>query len=1138
MFQVKRLGARCHHLSWGRVAAPLVLLALCGGLHAQGLGSIVGTVVDPSGGILAGAKVKITDEATSSARETTTNLQGYFVLPSLRPAVYSLSVEAQGFATHQQRGIVLQADQTATVNVNLTISRAQQSIVVEAAPPQVDTSTSTLSEVVDRQRVVELPLNGRNAASLALITAGTVLAPATADEGSTKTFPAAVTISANGSRGNQASFRLDGANNNDAYTNVNQPFPFPDALQEFSVQTSNYSARYGGNAGGVVNVVTKSGANDLHGDLFEFNRNAVFNARDFFAAKRDPLKRNQFGGTLGGPVTIPGFYHGKDKTFFFMGYQGTRLRNTALGGNTAYFPTQADLNGDFSALLSGSNPNNPLGKAITITDPAAGGTPFPNNQIPVSRFDKAALALTKYVPIGTGNGKVTYALPTNTAFDETLVRLDHAISDKDRLTGRYFFDRYFNNPFLDATNLVNNQPYTNMPSHNFMLSETHTFSPTLLNDFRLSVAREVADRGPAGGSINVQDLGVNIYQPPGAKIIETLNVSGYFQINMTDPATFTRDQYGINDAVSWVHGAHSVTFGVDALRAWVMIRNQFHQPGQFGFTADYNGDAMASFLMGQMRSFLQGNGEFKDNRVNSFGLFIQDDWHAARKLTINLGLRFDPFFPWKETKGRTEVFDPTAYAQGSVSRVYPGAPPGLLFPGDSGVPEYGLLANWKNFGPRLGFAYDVTGNGKTSIRGGFGLFYDALQNGIYNNRFVDVTPFSVQVNYTAGVPGPFSNPYLGIVNPFPNPAPVFAPPYQIVTYDTANGGVYKTPLAMNYNLSIEHQLSTDWLIRMAYVGSQSRHLLDVQELSPAVYSGSLANANARRYFTNYGSIGLASQDANSGYNSLQLTAQKRFSRGFTVLVNYTWSKSLDDVPYGATATTVGVSAAGGSSWVSPIPWYMPGRHQFDRGPSEFDHTHRIVNSFVWQLPKLAGAARILQYTVGGWSLNGLVSAQTGGPMTVVAGKDQSGTATGNDRAYYVGGDPYSSTACGNKAPCISYLNPAAFTLPPQGSWGNVGKGALRGPGMFTYDGALTKEFAWHKERVKLQFRAEFFDLFNRANFMNPQVGAGSINGNGLASAGPNVSGSGFGQITADTSNSGASSVLSPRIGQLALKLTF
>jgi carboxypeptidase family protein/TonB-dependent receptor-like protein len=1119
-------------------------LVFAGCLYAQGLGTVVGTVTDPSGALVPSATVRITDEGTSQVRETTTNVQGYYVFPSMRPSSYSVAVEASGFAQSVRKGIVLEADQSVTVNFAVSVQEATQALTVAESVQQVDTSTATLSEVVDRRRVVELPLNGRNAASLALITAGTVLAPASADEGASKTFPVAVTISANGSRQNQAAFRLDGANNNDIYTNVNQPFPFPDAVQEFSVQTSNYSARYGGNAGGVVNIVTKSGDNQLHGDLFEFVRNSVFNARDYFAAQRDPLKRNQFGGTLGGPLTIPRLYQGKDKTFFFIGYQGTRLRNTALGGNTAYFPTAADLNGDFSALLSASNPNNPLGKAVVITDPTNGNKPFPNNQISPTLFDPAAGALTKYLPVGVGNGLVTYAVPTKTDYDETLVRVDHSIGEKDRLTARYFFDRYDNAPFLDLHNLVNNTSFTTIDAHNFMLGETHTFTPTLLNDFRFSVAREVSDRGPASGSIDAGDLGVKMYQPPGDKILESLSVSGYFSISMTDPATFTRDQYGLNDTLSWVHGSHSFTFGADVTRAWVLIRNQFHEPGQFGFTADYDGNAMASFLLGQMRTFVQGNGEFKDNRVNSFGLFAQDDWHVSRRLTVNLGLRMDPFFPWKETKGRVEVFSPTAYLAGTVSKVFPNAPPGLLFPGDPGVPQYGLLGTYKTFSPRVGFAYDLTGDGKTSLRGGFGMFYDSLQNGIYNNRFVDVTPFSTQVNLTAPK-GPFSNPYLGIVNPFPAPYPppsntAFPSPVQVMTYDTANGGVYRTPVSMDYNLTLERQLKGDWLIRIAYVGLQARHLLETQELSPAVYSGSLSNPNGRRLFPQFGSIALASQDANSNYNSLQLTAQKRFSRGFTVLANYTWSKSLDDVPYGTSPTTVGVAAAGGSSFVSPIPWYMPGRHQFDYGPSEFDHRHRLATSFVWQLPALSHSSKPLRYALGGWQLTGLISAQTGGPMTVIAGKDQSGTATADDRAYYVGGvDPYGGNACAtNKNPCVNYLNPTAFQLPAQGTFGNVGKGALRGPGMFDYDGGLAKDIPLYRERVKLQFKAEFFDLFNHANFMNPGMSSGNYNSTSSIQNGPNASSSGLGQITADNSNNGASSVLSPRIGQLALKLIF
>src|SRR5215469_12884406 len=354
--------------------AVLLVTAISGIAYAQGYGTIVGTITDPSGAMVPNATVRVTNEGTAQSRETTTNTQGYYVSPSLPPASYSVTVEASGFGQSARKGVILQADQTQTVNFAVSLESANQAITVEAPVAQVDTSTATLSEVVDQRRVVELPLNGRNAATLALITAGTTLAPASADEGSSKTFPVAVTISANGSRQNQAGFRLDGANNNDIYTNVNQPFPFPDAVQEFSVQTSNYSARYGGNAGGVVNIVTKSGENELHGNLFEFNRNAVFNARDFFAAQRDPLKRNQFGGTLGGPLTIPGLYHGKDKTFFFMGYQGTRIRNSALGGNNAYVPTAGNLNGDFSALLDASNPNNPLHKRVVITDPT--GTPY------------------------------------------------------------------------------------------------------------------------------------------------------------------------------------------------------------------------------------------------------------------------------------------------------------------------------------------------------------------------------------------------------------------------------------------------------------------------------------------------------------------------------------------------------------------------------------------------------------------------------------------------------------------------------------------------------------------------------------------------------------------------------------------
>jgi len=1100
--------------AWRLTAAAFLFTSACAILHAQGLGKIVGTVTDPSGSVIPNATVKIVDQGTSASRTTETDAQGYYVFPSLRPSTYQLTVDVKGFSAFSRKDMILQADESVTVNVTLTLAQTGQEVTVEGTPTLVNTSTQTLSEVVDTRRIAELPLDGRNPASLALVTAGTVLAPNAngADQGNTKTFPAAVLVNANGARSNQTSYRLDGANNTDIYTNVNQPFPNPDALQEFSVQTSAYSAKYGGNAGGVVNIVTKSGTNDLHGSAFEFIRNAEFNARNFFATKRDPLKRNQFGGGFGGPVVIPHLYDGKNKTFFFMSYQGTRI-HTVGNPSSEYVPTNANLNGDFSAYLSASNPNNPLGKATNIVDPLT-GTPFSGNMIPTTRFDPASVAFTKYLPIGGGSGLTYYTLPTVQDFDEATVRVDHAIGTKDNLTGRYFFDRFSNIGVLDLTNYPAQSSNAIIDSHNFMLNETHAFTPRFLSDFRASVIREVSTRGPAEGSIDVTQLGVNIYRPPGDHIIEGLSASSFFSVGQSDPATFVRDQYAISEDLSYVRGSHNMTFGVNAVRAWVMIRNQFHQPGAFTFTNDVTNLSLASYFLGYLRTFLQGNGEFKDNRVNTFGLYFQDDWHVARNLTLNLGLRYDPFFPWKETKGRTEIFSPSAYNAGTVSSMFINAPPGLLFPGDSGVPQYGALANYKNFQPRIGFAYDPQGNGKTSIRGGFGMFYDSMQNGIYNNRFVDTSPFSVQINLNPVNPAPpvssfitFSNPYQGRTNPFPAPYPppkdiAFPLPDLAASYDIGHGGVYQTPVTYEWNLSLERQLSKDWMVRAAYVGAHSSHGMENVELSPNVYP------TGKHLYPQYSDIAMAMNDVNSSYNSLQLTAQKRFSKGLTILANYTWAKSLDDWPYGQDITTV---VTGGNS---PIPWYVPGRHQFDRGPSDYDRAHRFVASFVYNMPTFNGHSTALRYTAGGWALTGIFTAQTGAPFTATYGKDASGTALSSDRPVLLNNSVYGAGACGTAAPCVDWLVPSAFGAPAGGTYGNLGKGALRGPNSITYNGGVTKDFPIYRERMRLQFRAEFFNLFNRVNFNNPAS---------------SLTGAGFGRIT------GAGD---PRIGQLALKFLF
>jgi hypothetical protein len=1121
--------------------AAFLLFLLTPALHGQS--SIVGTVTDPGGGVIPAAVVHAVNDQTSQVREAVSNGEGYFVISALTPSTYTLKVDAPGFSSYTRTGIVLQTDQTSTNNVTVSITQLTESVEVTTGNVQINTTTTTLSEVVDERRMVELPLNGRNAASLTLVTAGTVLAPASADEGSSKTFPGSVTISANGARQNQTSFRLDGAPNNDIYTNVNQPFPFPDALQEFSVQTANASARFGGNAGGVVNVVTKSGTNQFHGDVFEFVRNAVFNGRSYFADKRDQLKRNQFGGTLGGPITIPGFYSGKDRTFFFGGYQGTRIRNT-VNGLTGNVPTAANLNGDFSALLSATNPNNPLGKVIYIQDttksakcPAGTGIDpvtglastgcFPNNQIPVTRFDPASLALAKLLPSSTTNGNVIFSQPLSQNFDEYLGRVDHAVSQNNHLEFRYYYDKFQNKAYLDKANYLNNTGATTITFQSAGVSDTHTFNANTLNEFHVNYGREISVRAPAPGSVNASDLGVKIFQPAGSRIIESLSVSGYFSIGQTDPATFARNQYTANDAFSLIRGQHSITIGGDALDAQIVLRNQFHEPGQFGFTADTNNDAMAAFLTGGLRTFVQGNGEFKDNRLLTYGIFAEDIYHVNRRLTLNLGLRYDPFFPWHETKGRSEVFDGNAFAAGRVSQIYTNAPAGLLFPGDTGVPQYGLGASLKNIAPRVGFALDLDGTGKTSLRGGFGVFFDSIQNGIYNNRFVDVTPFSVQVVLTAPA-GPFNNPYLGIVNPFPAPATppktiTFPTPVQVVSYDPGHNGKYQTPVVYGYNLTIEHQFPQDVLFRLAYVGSMSRHLLETIEKSPAIYAGSLASPDSRRYYPGFGSIGQATQDINSNYNSLQATLNKNFSHGFTVLANYTFSHSIDDLPFGQSVTTVGTSL------VSPIRWFQPGRHQFDRGPSEFDRTNRFVASFVYRTPKFE-TNKPLRYIVGGWQVSGIVQAQSGTPLTVLAGKDQSGSALGADRGVYNPAiNPYGKSNCGTLPHCINFVNTSAFSLPAQGTSGNAPKGQLRGPDYVNLDAGLSKEAPLFTEQVRLQFKVEAFNVFNHNNRFNPGLSLTDTSGNGIVGKGVNLSATGAGGVRAG---------YDPRIGQLALKLLF
>ena len=1095
--------------------AKRALLGLCcmqvvsaGMLWAQSFGTISGVVTDPAELAVPSVNVTVTETGTGASRTTQTGPDGHYLFNELRPTEYSLTVAAPGFRPYTQERITLLADQSLTIGMKLQMGSATAAVTVTAEANQVNTTTANLSEVVESSRMVELPLNGRNAAQLTTLVAGATNAPnQNADQGSQKTFPAAVTISINGSRQNWTGYYLDGVPNVDILDGVNAPFPAPDALQEFSVQTSNYSAEFAQTGGGIVNIVTKSGTNDFHGDVFGFLRNAVFNARNYFATSRDPLKRAQFGATIGGPII-------HTKLFFFAEYQGTRIRSSN-NGLTAFVPTNANRTGDFSALLSASNPNNPVGRAVVLKNPTT-GLAFPGNIIPVSSFDPASVGLMAHLPAVGGNGKLIFSKPIIQNFDETLGRVDYDISSKDSLMGRGFWDRYQGLPFYDPNDLMTYESGSTTPDDNAVLQEIHIFTPTALNDLRLGYSLENISRFPPPNAPDVTAFGVTNLTQSSTSAIEQSSVTGYFPFGDYNKARFPRQTMSLSDDVRWVKGRHSMAFGGTYERDRFDQVNVLSRNGAFVFSGDSTGTGLADFVLGDLRTFTQSGGQFANTRLWLAGLYGQDTYRVTSRLTLNFGLRWEAALPWHDelnnNLGQGELFSPAAYTAGITSKVFSLAPPGLLFPGDQGYPSNGIDGDLKNFAPRFGFAYDVFGGGKTSVRGGGGGFYEDRANAFSINRFSGVAPWQPEVSFTSPQ-GPFSNPYLGTADPFltwtgePTPNTVF--PSGLLVYTWQAGNKLVPPRAYQWNLAIEQQFTHTLMVRGAYVGMRGNHLNENIQLNPAVYiPGSSLATNSRRYFPGIGSILEGIHDVNSMYNAFQLSVQQRASRGVTLMANYTYSKANDDLPLLTDATSLG----SGSQPV--LPWYFPNARQYERGSSDFDRRHVLTISYVWQLPSLSIANRLVRGVLGDWQSSGIFSMSTGLPLTVLAGQDVSKTAIGSDRGQWLGTNPYGPGACVGTSSCVNYLNPQVFTLPATGTFGNVGKGSLRDPGYFDWDAGIYKDFPI-REQWKMQFRGEFFNATNRVNF-DPPVSS--------------VSSAGFGSILSSTAG--------PRIAQLALKLMF
>ena len=1091
-----------------------------------------GTVTDPSGAAIIGANVTMTQIGTEVKRSASTNENGHFTIPALPPASYRVAVEAKGFKTYA-REVTLLADQNGSLQIPMQLGASTETVTVEATATLVNTATPVLGQVIEQARVVELPLNGRNAADLTRLVAGAVDSSngAGTTQGDTKQVPGAESISVNGARPDQISYNLDGGSNQDLMSNTNNPFPFPDALQEFSVQTNSFDTQYGTNAGAVVNVVTKSGTNQWHGDAFEFVRNREFNARNFFAATADPLKRNQFGGTIGGPIK-------KDNAFIFFGYQRTAIRTTGNANNTI-LPTAANMRGDFSNYLTANPAVNPQGKVIQINDPTT-GNPFPNNQIPVS---PVAVALTKYLPIdqAAANGRITYGLPTAQNFSEYITRFDKVVRGQDKLYFRYYLDRYEHLPGYDGKNLLTDVPGSTVKTQNAAAGYTWVPGATFVNNFVAAFVRAASDRGQGGQVPQFNDFGSNVKQlsksEGGIRGFGITN--GYFGLGNFTDAKFIRNTYEIRDQATWTRGSHTFQVGGNLAEDQSNIRNTDFENGNWQFADTLTNLGLASFVMGHMHSYSQTSGDYSDSRQHVIGLFAEDKWKARSNLSVTMGLRWEPQSVMKEIFGRIEQFRPDMYYAGVRSKVIPSAPAGEVFVGDSyaGVtmPDTGQTADINNFAPRLGIAWDVFGTGKTVVRSGGGVFYSSRLPGLFLNDASISQPFSLRQDLTEpSSPNnliPFDNPLQSV----PSFAAQFPLRYTLGTVPSTvpfTGGVsvfglepgkkWVTPTTYDWNLTIEHQLLPDTLLNVSYVGLRGVHLRQDVYLNPRAIG---VGTDASRPFQGFTDIYQNHNTGMSDYNALQVNIQKRPGGGrgplknLTLLGNYTFSKAMEiDLASNGGITDIGSSKGSG------MPFGNPNQGRFETGPAPGqDRTHRFVLSFVWDLPRLSGANRAIRAVAGGWQWSGIWSYMTGDAMTLLAGTDRSLTALGNDRADYIGpAGQYGKTAaagsrtgCGS-ATCVPWLNTSLFVLPAIGTFGNTGKGAFRGPGRTNVDTGLIKNFFPFRshEEIRFQLRGEFFNVFNHSEFNDPTTSRNSGNFGGIYGA-------------AD-----------PRIIQLALKFYF
>jgi len=1082
--------------------------------QATNVSQIRGTVLDSTGSAMAGADVKALQTETGATRSAITDAQGNYILPDLAIGPYQLEVTKEGFSRYVQTGIVLQVNVNPMIDVTMKIGAVTEQVSVHADAAMVETQNTSLGQVVDQTRVVDLPLNGRQATDLIFLTPGT-----TVGRTFRASYPTSVSIAIAGGVVGSVAFMIDGGTNNDGLSNQNLPLPFPDALQEFRVETNALPAQYGYYASGAVNAVTKSGTNTLHGNIFEFLRNGDLNARNTFDAVRDSLKRNQFGGTIGGPIK-------KDKLFFFLGYQDTIIRSNPTSA-TQFVPTAAELSGNFSGLAADGCAN-----LVPKTIPA-GATISP-----------IAIAVAAHLPQPTDAcGRATYPVIASYTENQATARVDYQLSASNSLFARYLITRLEQPAGSASANLlIADQIGFSDQVQNMTLGDTYVISPRTVNSFRLTGTRSfnttvVSNYG------NLPSFGVQgLYQLPLQKglsqqYISSLAVSGAFTVGTT-PAVQPYDTLALSDDVNLQRGSHQISFGVNFTDVRAFAVNDLNTNGAFTFSGQGGtGSAMADFIYGRPVTFTQLAPIDSSQRQVIFGLYLQDTWKLNRRLTVNAGVRWDPFLSHVDPYGHAYRFDMNAFLSGFRSTIYKNSAIGILYPGDPGGPSGGQLTSNRlaNFSPRFGIAWDPWGDGKMSVRAGWGLFYNFPS--MSYDQFGVTTPFggSVTVNNPS-----FANPWAtlpGGLSPFPG---FFGTTASLFP---TNGNNYSYPSNVptnslqQFNLSIQRQFGSDWLVTASYVGNLTRHLWMDQQINPAVYipgtcaagqygltapgpcsttantlfrrvlslinpsqtPASNAPFNTQPYFQN---VDLVYPYGTGSYNGLNLTAAHRFARNFSSTTNFTWSHCLSDL------YSPGLG-------FGPFMSSNPNNPKGDYGNCQSADVRKVFSeSLVVTSPKFTNKG--VQALAGNWRLGTAIHADSGYYLVVNTVTDVAlDGAGGTQRPNLV---LPNNVYLPNKGQS-GYLNPAAFANAPTGTFGNLGSNNILGPGAVNVDANLSRIFPVREGKL-LEFRFEAFNLPNLVNLYNPVV---SLNA-------PN-----FGVPTPPATRAARND---PRILQLALKFSF